>query len=431
MPDYEPAAHPYLPQELLDQILQEIAVNARSAPSRPVKVGLREFMVPDYSVLKSCSLVSHSFNDASQRNIFSHIQLFPHPAASPNIATFQTFSEMLSARPHIRNLVRSIRFILGGGLVTLPWAQSRVDLATVDPTLSPLINLAEITLEFEDPVEWNYIPQSCFRRIFSLPAITSIQLHGLDDVPGIAELASLLDGCVALKTLELIMISFNSSHDSQITIPLTSPNLPLMQLESLDLNIDPSIAPLLRWVSTAMDITHLTSLSTSAWTQEDEIEMQHILNTAVSETLEFLHIMLAHEHPNIGEEGLIDIRRLSRLHTLELHLALNLLGAPGHYDPVRWVCNIISSAQMGNQVEHIRLVILVQDGGLHFVRSLGAVEPLLLRPNMSSLKQLTVVFLRYEYHIPLQADGAESELRAGFQTLERKLRLKVEIGQDG
>ncbi|KAJ6617522.1 hypothetical protein B0H10DRAFT_2032755, partial [Mycena sp. CBHHK59/15] len=90
----------HMPQELTDLIVQYVTVDSDATPARSSEsastdrfftVGVLEYPKPDYSVLKHCSLVSHSFLRASQRNLFPHIQLFPHSDPGSRIPTLETF----------------------------------------------------------------------------------------------------------------------------------------------------------------------------------------------------------------------------------------------------------------------------------------------------------------------------------------------------
>ncbi|KAJ7653166.1 hypothetical protein DFH06DRAFT_1204869 [Mycena polygramma] len=344
-----------LPQELIDLILD----------------------FTDKKSLKACARAARSFRHTSQKHIFSDITLKPVSRLlwdRSRYLTLKGFAQILSASPHLALNVRSLTLVEGTGLGSTPWI--RTD--TVPPILSMLVNLTKISLESPDMLwlDWDSFPATLVTALhstFSLPSLTSVRLHHVHFKRS-TELVSLLRCCTTIDCLDLGGVSVSIGHGLE------------------DLYLGPSLSslilgsslPLLYSVARTIDVRSVRHLQTTVSTPEVETEIQHILGGTGN--LQHYHVVLSHHHTT----SIINLQSLPHLRTLELTLSFLFEVSPDAYDPVGWAENILATVSKPCHIAHVILNVNIDEKDLPYLYRLENLEPLLVAPEMASLRKLTV-----------------------------------------
>ncbi|KAJ7148705.1 hypothetical protein C8R43DRAFT_1236755 [Mycena crocata] len=371
---------PTLPQELIDSILD---------------------LIRDKRTLKSCSRVARSFRQTSQKHIFADIKLSPAPPRywRKNALTLQEFSQILTSSPHLALAVRTIVLVEGSGFGEPPWMQR----GNFPAILAMLVNLTAIAMECRTRIEWSRLPSTlvgALENAVALPTLSFVRLSNVRFDRG-TELLSLLHCCRHVDSLILSKISVEEHGNTMDARPGLS-----------SLVLDPVSVPLLRSVTSALDLRNLQHLSTTIPSPEMEAEIQPILDTM--QTLVHCHVKLSHHHST----SIIDLHNLSHLRTLEISISFLFDTSPDDYNPVGWAGNILGTTQV---IQHVVLNVFIEERDLDYLHCLGDLEPLLLAP----LRNLTVNLDSVDLDFAIS--GGERQVCEAFPTLCDREMLKVEL----
>ncbi|SJL14139.1 uncharacterized protein ARMOST_17594 [Armillaria ostoyae] len=162
-------SYPHIPQELIDYIL--------------------EYLHEDILTLRTCSLVSHSFWPSTLPHIyheivlvhFSEMDMFReyHPG---KLYQCYKLSNLLCINPDISRFVRTLSICSDVEGVQLLGQDS-----SFPPILSKLSNLACIKMVNRNTLsDWMLFPEdsrSALLSVFQSPALTTLHLDGMDNIP--------------------------------------------------------------------------------------------------------------------------------------------------------------------------------------------------------------------------------------------------------
>lgn len=171
-------AYPVLPAEIIeDHIIDKLA---KHAPS-----------------LRSCALVCRAWVIASQKRLFSRIELRASNSVTGD-ALCGRFRDLLAASPHIALHVSDLS--IADGMENRRWMiRSRQTLSTIFPTL---VNINKFSVAFVT-LPWSEASslRNTLRDVFRHPSIRTIIIRGLSHLPSWDDLFYMLNGCRANHVL--------------------------------------------------------------------------------------------------------------------------------------------------------------------------------------------------------------------------------------
>ncbi|KAK0458486.1 uncharacterized protein EV420DRAFT_1542543 [Desarmillaria tabescens] len=242
------ATEHYLPQELVDIIINEIPID-------------------DHRALSSCALVARSWVYTSQRRLYSRIDMSfleseeEKTAASPS--TGQRFADLLTAAPHIASFVESLSIKNDDEEIDpdFPWlVSSRVAWETIffDHGLENLLSLY-LEFGFYDYGDDTVIFKDLLRRAFNqLPKLQEATLNQICiDVYGIF---SLFQGAQAIRHISLCDVVLSESPPqvaAKIVLPIDCLTLSLNDSDFI--RLEKMMVELVRDLD-ALDLSHVTTL---------------------------------------------------------------------------------------------------------------------------------------------------------------------------
>lgn len=184
---------PYLPQELVDSII--------------------DYVDNDRSTLLSCALVSRSWLHSSRYHLFANISLSPHSQTNiPPQRLCARLYQMLQESPLIIPYIRTLQILDSGP----PPHQRSGHWITSERTLPPLLKLLTHLRQLElgatvsaNALQWKSLPftlQNAICTVLKLPTLAYFRLQ-FWIFPNLVSLAAILSSCHNLKGLSLSSVT--------------------------------------------------------------------------------------------------------------------------------------------------------------------------------------------------------------------------------
>lgn len=281
---------PYLPQELVDQILDHLH--------------------DDSSTLLNCALVSRTWLPTSRMHLFSKIRLLVPPSRNslheddtPRHGPCQRLHALLTGSPEIIPYIHDLR--IHSGSPNSPASLDESSWVLTEDTLPPLLLMLTDLRHFEFTTEvsmpWDILPitlRQAIDSIFQLDSLTFVRLRSWA-FSDLSNFASLFAQCRNLKGLSLRSvrlgpddidsISTLSHPDSELESSISVPNGPRLEFLTLD-DVDfPHLGDWLLSHRSAIKLTHLRELRIS---HPNDRSLERLLRS-LSGSLQHLHLKLA------------------------------------------------------------------------------------------------------------------------------------------
>ncbi|TFK44090.1 hypothetical protein BDQ12DRAFT_672368 [Crucibulum laeve] len=366
-----PSSTFYLPQELVDHIIDHLHDD-------PVS-------------LSHCSLVCHAWLRTSRLHLFAKVNLkagSPHtPAVVPPEDRCRSLYRLLKRSPEIIPHIRELDICEGSPAHHSPEVRSTT-WVTVEWSLPPLLkmltHLKRLDFAATSTMHWKTLPpgfQEAICTLLARPSLTYIRLHHWS-FPDLVSLAKPLSACRNLKALALssTTVSDDSVPEAEDEIAATpeeqQPDYTAQRycLEVLTLDYV-YFGYLEYWLlshRSTVDVTGLRELRVAHFPDPTVVEK---LLLKIGGSLEHFHLKPGSWDVHAFDLGVNSGLRSIRLTLEEPEIAMD------------WVMTLLTSITNYNVLERIGLEFYM---GLGKLEGWSALDALLVRPELSSLRQVEI-----------------------------------------
>ncbi|KAF8059798.1 hypothetical protein FPV67DRAFT_1514125, partial [Lyophyllum atratum] len=342
---------PTLPQELIDEIIGNLVVFPRKTHDSFLyygKLGDNDYAAHEIMSLRSCSLVSSSFRDASQRQLFHSINLH-----AGRLTHIQSLLRTLSSNPTLASYIHSLCLSLNETRTaeTRPLCDL---LRTLEPHVHQLrlVHADTWTSYRELPMgTWNTIDpllQLALLRLLRTPSCIGLALGP----GGVRFPEALLSDLPHLQSLSLLTKDpFLTEQHPQAPTQHNQEQDPPGYLESLTLvpaQITPRILAALQDPGGSLSLSRLRYCNVVSQ-KGSSIHIQALLDTAAHHLQELS--LTVHLSESIADPtDYLDLSRLTHLRLLRIRLLFAV--APG-VEPGWWLVRVLGT--LGPSVTELAL----------------------------------------------------------------------------